>query len=228
MQKLQWIYAALLLLGLSCTAYGQDDVRQLDPFQEISVSGKLRVELVPGDSEQVEIYTEDLSPDDVNLKYRGNSLRISLIEGLIKNHEPVYVRVVFRELRSIRASAGAQVKCDEVIKGGDLEIKVNSGAQMYLDIEAEHLEASAAEGGQLELTGSAQEQDASASTGGMYDGHRLVSTRTYVRANTGGRTRVYATDFLDAAANTGGWIEYKGDPAKKYTKSVLAGTIEQY
>ncbi len=206
----------------------QDDVRQLDAFKEITISGKLRVELVPGDSERAEIYSEDHAPDDVNFKWRGDHLRISLVEGLVKDTEPVYIRLTYRELTSVRASAGAQLKSDYVIKADELDIKASSGAQMTLEIDTKRVEVSASEGGQIELSGTTEEQDASASTGGQYDGHRLRSPRTYVRASTGGRTRVEATDFLDAVANTGGWVEYSGNPAKKYTKSILAGSIEKY
>ena len=83
------------------------------------------------------------------------------------------------------------------------------------------------EGGQLYLDGASENLDCTAATGGQFFGAGLTSKRVYVRANTGGRAEVHATEHLEVSANTGGEIIYHGDPQTKYVKSILGGEVRQ-
>ncbi|MEL7222972.1 MAG: DUF2807 domain-containing protein, partial [Bacteroidota bacterium] len=159
---------------------------------------------------------------------QGGQLKLSLVDGWIKDNRRLRVRVQYVDLGKIRVLAGALLDSRETISRDRLEIKAGSGAEVELDIAVNTLEASAIEGAQLELSGMAQSQYASTATGGQYDATQLAVDRTEVRANTGGEARVVANTMLDATANTGGVIRYAGDPEEKYTKSNLAGEIRKY
>lgn len=218
-----------LLIGFLCFSivplFSQDEVRNLDSFDELVVSGKVRVMLVKGEAAKAEIDYYNLKADDININLKGRRLRITLNDGLIKNHQEVDVRLYYQELSSISVIAGAQLRSEEPIEAEDLRVRARSGAEVKLEIDTKVLEANAFEGGQLTLRGHTEKQDATANTGGRYEGHGVISQTTYVRVSTGGYASVHAKAMLDAVASLGGRIEYKGEPEKKYTKRNLAGEI---
>ncbi len=218
----------LLLFFLSPLVLMAQETRSVGPFDELVITGKLDVTLEHGDTEQIIIESDDFPDDELNLSMRGGRLKLSLVDGWIKGDRRLRVRVQYKQLTSIRVTAGAELRSDQVITGDALEIKAGSGAEVDLELEVHTLEAGAVEGAELELSGNVKIQYASAATGGMYYASRLVADRTEVKANTGGEARVVAREHLDAVANTGGHIRYSGDPEQKYTRTNLAGDISQY
>lgn len=218
----------LLLFLLSAQVLVAQETRQVGPFHELVVSGKLDVDLEQGETEQIIIESDDYPEGELNLSLRGGRLKLSLVDGWIKGDRRLRVRVQYRTLSSIRVTAGATLESRELITADRLEIKAGSGAEVDLEIEAHTLEAGAVEGAHLELSGNVRNQTASAATGGQYDASRLIADRTDVKANTGGEAYVVAREHLDAVANTGGQVKYSGNPSQKYTRSNLAGEIRQY
>jgi hypothetical protein len=204
------------------------DIRKVGPFDEIVIKGKLDVYLEKGDTEQVIIEGMGDDEDELNIILQGRELKLSLMDGWIKDDRRLRLRIQYRDLSKIRVLAGAILDSREIITADRLEIKVGSGADVELKIEVNTLEASAIEGARLELSGTTNTQYASTATGGQYDASELTANRTEVRANTGGEARVVANEALDATANTGGVVRYSGDPEEKYTKSNLAGEIRRY
>ncbi|MEL6655604.1 MAG: head GIN domain-containing protein [Bacteroidota bacterium] len=217
----------LLLLVFLANMLSAQDTRQIGPFNELVVTGKLDVTLVQGETEQVVIDT-DRYEDDINLSLRGGRLKLSLVDGWVKGDRRLRVTVHYRDLSEIRVTAGAELESEAVIVADQLEIKAGSGAEVDLELEVHTLEAGAVEGAVLELSGSVKNQYASAATGGMYNATRLAADRTEVKANTGGEARVVAMEHLDAVANTGGHIHYSGNPSQKYTRTNLAGDITEH
>ena len=89
--------AIILFSALSLNA--QDDQRKLDPFDEVVITGKIRVELIKAASESADIYTYDgVSPDKVNINIRGRQLRIGLLDGLIKRQKDL--KLFFNNFRT--------------------------------------------------------------------------------------------------------------------------------
>ena len=71
-------------------------------------------------------------------------------------------------------------------------------------------------------------QEAKAATGGTLSAYQLDSEKTIIKANTGGSAKVIALDSIDASANTGGSIAYKGNPKKVRTKDGLSGSVKGF
>ncbi len=218
--------AALLLLFHAPLC--AQDVRQVGPFEEITLSGKMDVLLEKGDTEQIIIENRAANPDDLNISLRGRGLRLSLVDGWVKGTDRMRIRVIYTDLRYIRVMAGATLDSDSTLVAKDLEIRAGSGAEVRLTISAEDLTASAQEGAVLRLTGTAQSQYAIATTGGIYHGMDLATEDTDVKANTGGEAHVAASKSLRASANTGGHVEYAGNPEERYISKSLGGEIRSF
>lgn len=220
-------YLLFIFLLATQITYAQE-TRQIGPFNSLTISGKLEVYLEQGETDQVIIESTDYPEGELNISLKGSTLKLSLVDGWIKGDQRLRLRVQYRSLDEIRVLAGAAVSSREVITADRLELKAGSGAEVDLQLEVHTLEAAATEGARVELSGTVKNQYATANTGGEYDASRLASDRTEVKSNTGGLARVVANEHLDAVANTGGRIQYSGDPQEKYTRSNLAGEIRGY
>lgn len=206
--------------------HGQNTL-SLDPFDEINVTGNVEVVLAEGDMEAATLEVENIPEDKVQVRVKGGVLKIKLVESIFYKNEEVRVYVTYRALRALRAEAGALVESKNVIEGDELLARVGTGARVHLRVEVNSLDAGAGEGGELQVAGTTDRQEVSVSTGGQYEALDLECARAYVKANTGGRAEVVALEYLEASANTGGNILYKGDPEDKSLKTVLSGSVEK-
>lgn len=225
--KASLFFVSLFFCAMSLQVAQAQSQRTVQPFDEVVLSGRLVVELVPGEIHQVDILETDIPEDKINISFSGNSLRISTLNRIAKDEE-VRLRITYTKLRAIKAQAGVVLTHSGTLTADKLEVRAGSGAEVTIDIQVDALDAYAGEGAKLNLRGSARNQEVSTSSGAEYDSRDLESQRTFVRASAGGLATVSATEFLDASANTGGRILYRGNPTEKYTKSVLGGEISQF
>lgn len=217
---------ALLLLGFAITSQAQE-TRKLDHFDAVSVTGDIAVTLVQGNAPSALIATQGISADDITLYVKGKTLKIQLIEGLFQDMDQVEITLTYTRLRAVRSSAGAEVRSADLLQGDELNLRASSGGTLMVEVDVNSVEASASEGGVLNISGTTQDQEVSVSTGGAYEGLELECLRTYVKANTGGKAAVVANERLDANANTGGSIEYAGNPEIKNMRSLISGGIRK-
>ena len=138
----------LLLLVFLANLLSAQDTRQVGPFNELVVTGKLDVTLVQGETGQV-IIDSDRYEDDININLRGGRLKLSLVDGWVKGDRRLRVTVQYTDLTEIRVTAGAELESETVIVADQLEIKAGSGAEVDLELEVHTLEAGAVEGAVL-------------------------------------------------------------------------------
>lgn len=221
-----WV-ATLLLFAFP--GWGQEkETRKLNSFDAISVTGDIELVLVKGAEEQAEIFAEGIPSDKLTLRVVRGELVLKLLNAIFYKGEHLKVVVTYKEIREVRALAGASVRSEATIQSDQLYLKAGSGANVSVAVSVNSLDVGATEGGVVEVKGTAQKQDAAAHTGGTYKGFDLTCKRAYVRAGTGGVAEVWAEEELDATANTGGEIIYKGNPEKIQTQTLISGSIRKY
>ncbi|MEQ8703037.1 MAG: head GIN domain-containing protein [Phaeodactylibacter sp.] len=216
----------LILLGFAMSGKAQE-TRKLEHFDAVSVTGDISVTLVQGDAPSAMIETDGIDADDITLYVKGKTLKIQLIEGLFSDFDRVEITLTYTKLRAIKSSAGASVRTAGTLTGDELNLRASSGGELFVEVAVNAIEASASEGGVLTISGETEDQEVSVSTGGVYEGLELQCMRTYVKSNTGGMAEVVANKRLDANANTGGSIEYAGDPEIKNMRSLISGGIRK-
>lgn len=217
----------LLLVACLLVPSHAQDFRKLEDFNAINIAGKLEVELIPADENSATIYPDGISADDVSVYIKGNTLKIQLYESWLKDDEEARIEIKYKAIDDLRVSAGAIVTHETALKSDSLTVRVSSAGELDLVVNTKFLKAYAIEGGELTINGQAEAQDVTAGTGGQYYGLGLECNDTEVNANTGGEADVTAYEKLDANANTGGIINYKGSPEMKSTRSFIAGDINK-
>lgn len=56
----------------------QNQIRHLERFNQILISPKINLVLIPGESEKLELEMKNIDPEKVNFKIKGNTLHVYL------------------------------------------------------------------------------------------------------------------------------------------------------
>ena len=219
------ILAAFAIFSLAANA---QEVLDLSQFDEIIASGNVDIVLKKGETSQVEVWSNGTDEQNIKIHVSEGILKINLLKSLIKNHEKnVKIVVTYNKLYRIKAYAGAEVNSDDTLTGEKIAIKLNSGAQMDVNVNVDDLEIVVSEGSELVIGGKTKSLDVRTSSGGVCEAFNLDADYTYVTSNTGGEAEVVANKRIEATANTGGRVEYKGKPEETKVKDFLTGTVKR-
>lgn len=202
------------------------EVRTAGTFDEISVTGKILVELIPGSGEEVEVKVSDVELEKVITEVSDGKLKIRMKPGIYSD-ATVTVAVTYRVLRELRATAGGEYYSRQVITGDKLTIAASAGGIAELETEVNAIELKAGEGSRLTISGVAPSQRASVTSGGVLDTEGLDSETVSVRVSTGGKADVYVSQNLEANVSTGGKLAYSGNPTVESIKTTLGAKVEK-
>ncbi|MGB1240966.1 MAG: head GIN domain-containing protein [Chitinophagales bacterium] len=218
-------FTALIILTMTFNI-GLQAQQKILSFNAIHASGNIEVLLEQGNSESVDVEANGISEDRVITEVKGGVLKIHIKNTIYNKNKQARVVVNYREIREIKAQAGARVYSKTAISGTRLELNAGSGANIALEVWMDIVEGRAAEGGEIELTGETNNLSAIASTGGLFFAYGLKAQNVYARSNTGGEVEVTANKRIEAKANTGGNISYKGEPKSREVSTNLGGSID--
>ena len=221
----------ILLIVFSCLfvlagrAQQRED-RNLDSFNELSVGEAIRVTLIKGTREKAEIIASGIDLEDVITDVSGNGLRIHL-EGNNYRNIDVQINLTYRELEEISISSAARVVAEEAITASSLEIEVSSAGGGELNLNAGNVEIDVSSAGKLELSGKADRLEVDISSAGDLDAYELQCQEAEIDVSSGGSANVFITNRIDARANSGGNIRYKGEPEKVFVNSNSGGSVKK-
>jgi hypothetical protein len=135
--------------------------------------------------------------------------------------------VSFKTLKSLTASAGADVIANAGITADELKMKFTSGTRFTGKITAKEIEISQNSGSEMSISGVAQKIKIEATSGAMFKGYGLAVEYCSARATSGAAVRISISKELDAKANSGGAIHYKGDAVIKDVDVNSGGIVKK-
>ena len=217
---------SFIILIATITNTGFAFSENLEPFDEIILFGNVSALLVEGEQEAIEIRNDE---DQLEVEVIGHSLKVKTKNLIRYNKTPtVKIIITYKKVRTLKVRAGASAFSENPIKGDKLRLRFSSGASGEIIIDQNFLEVSVSEGGNLKLKGKTDWQEVKVSTGGTLSAYKLDCNKTVVKANTGGDVKLVAYESIDASANTGGSITYKGDPKKVREKDGFSGSVRSW
>lgn len=225
--KLKMIIVLALLITTGGAAQAQID-KDLNAFTQLDIEGYFKVKLVKGSNNHITIDGPSRLMEKVDIEEGGEELTLRL-KPHPNNYEGEPLDVVLSyngSIEEIEASLGAELNCKEVLKAQRMDIAAHTGGILELDVETEDLEVKASTGGIITLNGKVDYQEVKVNTGGIYNAYQLQSNQIEVKANTGGIAHLQVEQKMDAEANTGGMINYRGNPTVLITDTSLGGMIE--
>jgi hypothetical protein len=216
---------AVLVLFSSCnytTGSGNiiTEKRTVGHFTALTVSNAFDVEVKIGPVEEVTIEADDNLMKYIQATVSGNTLNIHTehLHNLNNGHLKVFITVP--ELTKIVASAAAEIKVLDPIKGvGTLNFNASSSADIEAEVDAPEIVAGASSAGSVKLSGKTKNYKAEASSGADIKTADLLAENTDVSVSSGASADVYASVNLTAEASSGGDINYHGAATVKQNTS---------
>lgn len=224
--------ALILILGLFITyspfSRAQETTNR-DPgnFTTLNVTGKIRVELYPGDKETLVIETDGTGTDNVLTENSSGKLNISLQNGTSKEAS-IKVKLYFTHLNEIGVYWQGEVLGADTIKEEAINFEARNGGKIELRLKLGSLNADISQAGLVSFYGIVGSQQVEVTSGGTYSAYDLVARESFVKSTTAGKAKIYTTDILEANAATKGFIGYKGNPEKVSIKTSLGGEVVEY
>lgn len=232
MKQLLFLSGIFLLFLNSCdqvTGSGHivTEKRTVDNFNAISVSNSFDVEVKIGAATEVKVEADDNVIKYVVTTVSGNTLKIKMDGFHSTGNIHLKVYITTPSLNDINASASADVKVIDPIKGaGKINFNVSSAASIDATVEAPEVEAEASSSGTITLRGKTKTYTAQASSAGGLKTGELLSENTDVSVSSGANADVFASVNLTADASSGGDITWHGEGNVKQTIS-SGGSIEK-
>lgn len=205
--------------------------RDVKNFDAIKVSTGINLFVKMGNSESLKIEANDDVIDDIKTEVKNGTLHIymkqknSWFNWNFNKSAKVYVTV--KNLKSIEASSGSDVKSENTLEGDELKVQVSSGGDVNLDVYYKNVSVGSSSGSDARISGKAKTFIAKASSGSDINARELEAAIGKLSASSGSDISATITDELYANASSGADIKYYGNPKIKDTDSSSGGGISQ-
>jgi hypothetical protein len=224
-----WL-VAFSLIAVSCIAHihGNGKVvkeeRSVSGFDQISASTGIEVALTQDSFEKVVVEADENIQKILKTEVTGGKLKIYLEEG-VNYAKKMKVFVTLKQLKELEASAGAEVKSENLIKSESLKINSSSGSDVTMEVGCTMVSLDSSSGSQMNVSGTTQSVKAGCSSGANLDASKLVAENGDVSASSGADMDVHVTKDLKAHASSGAGITVYGNPTTRDTNSSSGGDV---
>ncbi|MBM3178653.1 MAG: DUF2807 domain-containing protein [Bacteroidetes bacterium] len=216
----------LLLCGYLVTAQ-QSEMREIDDFEDLRVSGAIDLHLVKGSRPMVKVVTEGFSPRKIMTEVSGRTLRIARSGNQFGRDMDVDVYVTYSELTRIDCHGASNVSSKDVVRADEVEINVSTAGYVEIPVRADRVFVQVKTAGQVILSGDTGSLDFFADTSGTLDAYQLSADVVKATVQTAASARVSVRDEIKANVSTAGSLRYRGNPRRSNTNATTGGSVKQ-
>jgi len=197
------------------------------PFTEVRASNGLNVYITQGKRPSIEVETDENLQEIIKTSISNGVLKIYSDKN-IRRAKAKNIYVTLPEITKITATSGSEIRTENTVSSKNIVINTSSGASINAQINADEISSSSTSGSDLKLSGKAINYTANASSGSSTKSYSLKSKNVTVKATSGANIDVFASESIMAKANSGGDIDYKGNPEKLKVKSSSGGSVSAH
>jgi hypothetical protein len=137
------------------------------------------------------------------------------------------VTIYYSQLEAIEARAGALIESTETINAKKIFLVSKMGSQMKLSINAQNVELESSMGSEVNLRGTTDRLTVRSKMGSEVNASTLKSQHVMVSSSMGSEVSVFAEEDLDASADFGATITYRGNPSTRHTSKFLGAEVNR-
>jgi len=235
------LFLSLLLTATVCNLLAQKTIN--DPnaekrtisssFHGIEVSTGIELFLTEGSTEEVAVSAAKTEfRDKIITQVENGILKIryeTKMGAINRKREDKELRayVSYKKLDKLDATTGASIEINGVLSAASLDIKSNTGGEVKGEISITTLKVKQNTGSIITLSGKAESLDVDGDTGSKFMGKGLKTTNCTAVASTGAGVTITVDKELEAKANTGGYIKYRGDGSIRTVKTNTGGSVSK-
>jgi len=228
-----WALVAFITPSFAQNTYNDPNAekRTVSSFHGIDVSTGINLIITEGNSEEVAVSAANAEfRDKIVTKVENGILKIhyeTKLGAINKKNESKNLKayVSYKTLDRLHVNTGAEVKINGKLSANNLDLEANTGAIVNGEINIESLKVSQNTGSKISLTGKVTKLEIDGDTGSKFAGEDLSSDICYINVSTGAGVTIRVEKELNAKANTGGYIKYKGTGGIREVKTNTGGSI---
>jgi hypothetical protein len=225
------VFSVITFIGIGSNGNSdKTETRQVSNFNGIKVSTGIDLYITMGASEEVKIVADDEIIDDLITEVKDGTLRIYMKQtnnwfNWNSGNQTRKAYVTVKELKSIDASSGSDVKSENTLKGEELKVNASSGSDVEIDVYYKNVWLDTSSGSNAKLSGKTKNFKAEASSGSDIKAQDLESSICRVSVSSGSDATVNVTDELYAKASSGADVMYYGNPQVKDIDESSGGDV---
>jgi len=207
-----------------------NQTRSIMNYDQISVSGMMEVQLIPGSVGKLDIEAESNLMEFIKTEVNNGHLRISIQKGVNiepSRNYPIRIVVPFETLGAVTLTGSGHIRNSDVIKARDFKINVTGSGNMNLNLLTENLESTITGSGDLKLKGTTREFKCKVTGSGDVFAYDLKAVKVDASITGSGDVEVTVENELDAKISGSGDIKYRGNPDKQNFKTSGSGTVSK-
>ncbi|MGM0635053.1 MAG: GIN domain-containing protein [Bacteroidota bacterium] len=233
-RNLMFLFVGLALFSCSdfavVTINGEGEVVtkefELDEFSKIHLANGWNVKLIPSKVNKIEARVNQNLVEFIDFKIEDETLELRS-ERTIKKADSKQIDIYFSgNLSEIVSTSGISLTAADIIGAAKLDLKLTSGTQVKLTLEAQELNVKATSGAQVTLAGVAEKAELKSTSGSSLETEGLRCFRLKAKSTSGGYLSLTAVDFLEAKSTSGGLIKHNKSVKEITTETTSGGNIK--
>jgi hypothetical protein len=198
--------------------------RKVEHFHAISVSSGIDLNLSQDSLEKVLVDADENLQDVIKTEVSNGKLKIYPREH-ISHASSMKVYVTMKNINSLQASSGSDVKTVSRVNLTSFKISASSGADIKIEISCGDLQTDGSSGCNIALSGKTAKLSVESSSGSNINAGKLNSETCSVDASSGSRVRISVSKKIDAHASSGSDITIDGNPAERNVEKSSGGSV---
>ena len=189
-------------------------------FNSISLRGGFTVSLSQGDKPGISIEASNALMNELRVSVDNGELKIVDTRFERGEHHDdwenmarrIHLNITIKSLESLRISGYVSLKTKEPLMTDNLDIEMEGGGRLKMDLVAEKLRIGVEGGVSMELGGQARFLSSHIEGAGKISAYDLKVDRAEISINGAGYASVNVKNHLRVDLDGVGWVRYKGDP----------------
>lgn len=201
-------------------------------FSAITVTDGIDVYLTQGQTESVTVTSSDEKyMSRFKTEVENGTLKIYYdnkgINWAFNEKRKLKAWVTFKNIDKLHVSGGASVKVSNAIDADKLDMRFTSGSHFTGKINAKELTVDQSSGSGMTVSGRADKITVECSSASVFKGYDLAVDYCDAKATSGAGVHITINKELNAKANSGGGIKYKGAALIKDLSVSSGGVVKK-
>lgn len=218
------LLAGSCIIGIKGSGRVVKNERIAETFESIVVSAGLEVILSQDSILKIIVEADDNLQEIIKTEVSNGKLKI-FPEERIKSAAAKRIYVTFKDINSLKASSGSEIKSDRELRLSALQLSASSGARVELDLAVIKLMVEGSSGGDITLSGSAESLDIDGSSGAVIKASDLPGKTCNAGASSGANLKIFVSEKINAKVSSGGNIKVSGNPKERNVEKSSGGNL---
>ena len=211
----------------SSTVQGNYKAYEFENFDAINIVGPFNLSIAQGDEYRVIISGSENKIDEINVFENDGQLTLAYEEDdidIYRGYRKLKIKIIMPNLTNLNIK-GATIGNIAGFEENKMYINLAAASELKVDSDIKILDVKLSSASQLDLIGRGEVLEVKVSSAAMLNAYKYIAQNVSVKASSGAKAKVYATETLSIKATTLSDVRYRGGASVNKQNSSTLGTI---